>query len=659
MFFASPNLVVLQARLFNPNYCGPGRWIIYNPGRRAAFLAVGKDEHPEIMSLLRHASVPDGLSEREILELDSNITKEQFESLVKHGLLTSSREVDALTCTESTFISKYQLSVLDYPFLDYSASNSRRIDNSLMAQYAEVSMPPPAITRRHGRMFRLPTVSKEDLGSDTEDNDRLSLKSLAAILKYTLGSLGEISGGQFAARLHKTSPSGGALHPTELLIQIGNCFGNVPAGAYVYDVLQHALVEEQDRCGFNCVDGMLIFVVRSRVERPMWRYRDIRAFRPILLDAGHVIETLALLLELKGLSVAVGPPTVATDASFDWLREPAIASVYAGVGLKIPAFKPGCSHTGYSSEDLVTGRVLTNPGMYLAFTQGSFVAHVVWPQIDSVALQPDDLAILSHCILSFRGDRKNDLKGICKSVPGASEDRVKFLRSQHVLLPSSIGEAFYSKLGLWSEHNWYPSLLAHLECYNSHQGYEQGFLQIQCPKKHPDTLIESLFARKTTRVFSEERISIDSVHVVLKHACDYGKSGTSNEVRIFVSPNNTKEVSSVLHEWCMSSSELIPLDNRRLAQEDIIRLTAGQSPAGKAAATIWLLQRVDLSKPDEYELAVINLGRVGQRICMKATEIGLGVFQTPAVSDTETMHQFRIEDPVNWVVYLFSLGALP
>src|SRR3990167_10649527 len=48
----NPNLLVLQAALMSPNYQGPGRWTIFIPENRKSFLAIGKDELPNIIKIL-------------------------------------------------------------------------------------------------------------------------------------------------------------------------------------------------------------------------------------------------------------------------------------------------------------------------------------------------------------------------------------------------------------------------------------------------------------------------------------------------------------------------------------------------------------------------------------------------------------------------------
>src|SRR5688572_32356434 len=39
-----------------------------------------------------------------------------------------------------------------------------------------------------------------------------------------------------------------------------------------------------------------LFRSASHVHRAMWRYRDVRSFRPVIMDAGHIVETLLAVI---------------------------------------------------------------------------------------------------------------------------------------------------------------------------------------------------------------------------------------------------------------------------------------------------------------------------------------------------------------------------
>jgi SagB-type dehydrogenase family enzyme len=99
----------------------------------------------------------------------------------------------------------------------------------------------------------------------------------------------------------KSIPSGGGRHPTEIFLAAFDVDG-IPAGVYHYDVESHRLdrvSDGQQREAF--ADATLdlfakyetppaaALVFTSLVERSMWRYRDPRSFRAILVDVGHAV----------------------------------------------------------------------------------------------------------------------------------------------------------------------------------------------------------------------------------------------------------------------------------------------------------------------------------------------------------------------------------
>ena len=86
-------------------------------------------------------------------------------------------------------------------------------------------------------------------------------------------------------------------------------------------------------------------------------------------------------------------------------------------------------------------------------------------------------------------------------------------------------------------------------------------------------------------------------------------------------------------------------------------MTIGQAPASSGAVTIWLLRRLDLAKPEQYELDLIEMGRVAQRFCLLAVQARLGVFLTPAVCDAKSYSALGVEQAANVTAYVLALGA--
>src|SRR5262249_23121662 len=51
-------------------------------------------------------------------------------------------------------------------------------------------------------------------------------------------------------------------------------------------------------------DGAAVFLMTAVVERSMWKYRHDHAYRVLLLDAGHLGQTLHLVCTKLGLASA-------------------------------------------------------------------------------------------------------------------------------------------------------------------------------------------------------------------------------------------------------------------------------------------------------------------------------------------------------------------
>ena len=142
------------------------------------------------------------------------------------------------------------------------------------------------------------------------DTDRpLPLESFSTLLRYTFGCHGirEYSNG--LTLLHKSSPSGGSLHPIDTYV-LANSVEGLEVGSYHYNCLQHSLEpiqfleepEARELSASFCNDQSFareahaLFVLTARWGRNFWKYRRrSRSFGVILTDAGHLSQTFYLL----------------------------------------------------------------------------------------------------------------------------------------------------------------------------------------------------------------------------------------------------------------------------------------------------------------------------------------------------------------------------
>jgi SagB-type dehydrogenase family enzyme len=137
----------------------------------------------------------------------------------------------------------------------------------------------------------------------------LSLEALSRLLHAAQGVTERRLG-------FRAAPSAGALYPLELYPVVQNVSG-LASGIYHYAVQEHALerLEEGDFGGRVTQAGLyqqflgqanVCFILSAVFQRTRWKYRE-RAYRYVLLEAGHVGQNLYLAATSMGLGAcAVG-----------------------------------------------------------------------------------------------------------------------------------------------------------------------------------------------------------------------------------------------------------------------------------------------------------------------------------------------------------------
>ena len=158
----------------------------------------------------------------------------------------------------------------------------------------------------------------------------LPLASLAQVLERAFGERGRVRGADEFDVLKRTSPSGGALHPTECYLLARRVDGLAP-GLYHYLPACHALQSlpmddariladagkhpaargktALDYLAWIAVGGQQYFaeahalcVLAPRFYRNFWKYRrHPKAYRVCILDVGHLSQTLLLSATEAGL----------------------------------------------------------------------------------------------------------------------------------------------------------------------------------------------------------------------------------------------------------------------------------------------------------------------------------------------------------------------
>ena len=221
----------------------------------------------------------------------------------------------------------YYKAIRNYPFVDYSeGKDAFDTDFGRMQEYRDEE-PVPSVYKTYpdAELHDLPDPNGELL-PDVEtvlaynpgpDESPLTRQQLSSILYFTFGETGRVSFPHQGEFLLKTSPSGGARHPTEAYVAALDV-GGVDRGLYHYSVKEHGLEQLQPDIkeselesivfGLRDVDYSPKAVVffTSALERSQWRYREPRTYSVILNDIGHLIETFRLLANGFGRHAVFG-----------------------------------------------------------------------------------------------------------------------------------------------------------------------------------------------------------------------------------------------------------------------------------------------------------------------------------------------------------------
>lgn len=188
----------------------------------------------------------------------------------------------------------------------------------------------------------------------------VELADLAKLLYLTFGvqNWRKIPGvGRMAM---KTSPSGGGLHPIEAYVVARNVNG-LPGGIYYYDPQKYALVrvgKPVSRAALEKMvgnqwwfgDAAFLVLMTAVFGRTQWKYDFPRAYRVVLLEAGHLAQTFCLTATWLGLA----PFSTAALADTKWEKllgiDGVLESVLYAVGAGTRPIDERGAHIGKSAS---------------------------------------------------------------------------------------------------------------------------------------------------------------------------------------------------------------------------------------------------------------------------------------------------------------------
>ena len=171
------------------------------------------------------------------------------------------------------------------------------------------------------------------------------LDSVAQLLHTTWGVQAYIDTDCYGSLPLKTSPSGGARHPIEVYLMALRVKG-LDRGLYHYDARTTRSSESlsgatSQMARAYCADqpyvarSAALFIMTGVFARTMWKYHHPRAYRVVLLDAGHLGQTFCLTATRLGLApfstAALKDTLIEEDLGIDGISESVL--YVTGVGM--------------------------------------------------------------------------------------------------------------------------------------------------------------------------------------------------------------------------------------------------------------------------------------------------------------------------------------
>src|SRR6266702_6920385 len=277
--------------------------------------------------------------------------------LVEHGLLIPK---DSPEVTQDTRIAKEWSAWLPEGSFHFSTKDAAYVDRSnwsldrLKAVMPKTPQPKFVKTVKGAEKVLLPARTSVDseftrvlMARKTHrrfSKQKLPLETLSQLLYLVWGVTGYLYSPRFGKLFHKTSPSGGARHPGEVYLMALRVQGLKP-GLYHYHTAHHRLEmistnATREKAWLYCArqhfvrDAAALFLMTAVFPRTMWKYQHVRAYRVVLLDAGHLCQTFCLAATWLGLApfctAALKDTLIEKDLEIDGIRESVL--YVAGVG---------------------------------------------------------------------------------------------------------------------------------------------------------------------------------------------------------------------------------------------------------------------------------------------------------------------------------------
>lgn len=623
------SLLLFQSKLVQPNLAGNARWELYSPYNNKGSLALGKDSFPKILSII------------EKIQEDSNyistLPEEVKNALIEAEIIIDNNYKYPIGHNYREF---YRIATYNYPFRDYSRSDWFSRDVETMNQFATYGDIPSIFTDRS----KLPISLKSDLEKyDFNIKGIFNSKVLMDLLYDVFTPKRLVKEGTSNPSYKTIVPSGGGKHPIEVHVINWKKMGSLEAGTYVYDIENKCLRKERCISKLSNITNhnkLVTLVFSINPCRPMWRYRDIRSFRAVFIDIGHVIEIISELLKDVNVKLTsqILPGIISFQNIFNWINEPCIAEI---------TIWPDKEHNFNSSEHIINDypekneeeiEFKTNPFTFISFENG-LTLNTVFPEMKKIKISQNQFMALNHAIPSRRRDRKTSYKFLQSMV---SKEELDSLIKSHGLISTEVANTLYKNITNWTNHGWYLNLLELLTLLLNKEA-KNNLLENKNPLQLSN--LEKLSLRETERVFDNTKLKWEDVKKIFKPV--YYKKYLS-EFDILINFKDKNSSSCGLYK--LTSTGLSKLQ-KCLQSKDIRKIVVNQQYAGKSKLDILVSST---AKNYLLEEKLIILGIIGQRIISAANDIGIRAFMTPAINDK--LAQNVLEDDSSAIYYYIELG---
>ena len=244
--------------------------------------------------------------------------------------------------------SRFHLATRDVPYVERDRARE------ILTTYLADAPPPPPLKPLSSGAIALPPInasgefagvlrSRRSWRTFAQQSLPLEKLSTLAGLTFAVQQWAEIDGQQIAL---KTSPSGGACHGIEAYLAVRR-IDDLPDGLYHYAPDRHAVVPAASGWQWERVlsyfpgqpwfaEANAIVFMTCVFARTQWKYRHPRAYRVVLLEAGHLCQTFCLAATWMQLapfcSAALADSEIERDLALDGLSEAVLYA--AGVGVR-------------------------------------------------------------------------------------------------------------------------------------------------------------------------------------------------------------------------------------------------------------------------------------------------------------------------------------